>query len=496
MMSKSVGTKTALGGLLLVFVLLRSRWIGHLLAWDEAMTLNTVRSLVTGTTDPFSLWFWRHPPLFTGLTAMLSPLADGFAERVEWLAVLFTTAAACLLWRLNQAVFGGRVALFSVAFYAVFPGAVFFDTWCKGDPGVTLFGLLGLWLLAERRDLPAGLALALAFLSKELALFYALGMGLMLIVSERGLPFRRLLIVFLPSLIALAGWYGFLMLRPGEGLRAGLLEHVQFASGGARLWFDSPWFYVRKLPVFLGWAGVALTLAGVAGVVAWTRHKSSEVDGSHQAACKWWPVLLLAPAYIVLSLVPAKVTWLVMSLFPAWATLAAVGLDRGLSWLFARRPEVPAGAQALTGWVALGLCLAGIAWPLGRANYEAWFRRIDESQWRGAARSRENARAVNAAVSADQRLLFTSFHYWRGNPPGFPCAVFTYYLRKDIPVLVRSHTAAIEPLLLDAARYKIDWLLLSPEPKDAAAWFEPLMKQRALVPDKLQMAWLFRLPAE
>jgi len=58
---------------ILVFAALRIRWLGHLLVWDEAMSLCTIRSLLSHGTDDFSNWFWRHPPLFSLLTALLQP---------------------------------------------------------------------------------------------------------------------------------------------------------------------------------------------------------------------------------------------------------------------------------------------------------------------------------------------------------------------------------------------------------------------------------------
>jgi hypothetical protein len=66
--------------ILLLHVLLRLPHIGHLLTWDEAMNLLSVRALVAGGHDFYSLWFWRHPPTYAMLMSLLRPLADGFAE--------------------------------------------------------------------------------------------------------------------------------------------------------------------------------------------------------------------------------------------------------------------------------------------------------------------------------------------------------------------------------------------------------------------------------
>lgn len=501
-------TKVALLALLLVFVLLRQRWVGHLLVWDEAMTLNTLRTLVAGGTDPFGAWFWRHPPLVTGLMALLSPLADGFAERVEWMAIGFNTAAAVVLWLVNRKVFGHRIALLSVGFYAAFPGAIVFDTWCKGDPGVAVFGLLALLFVVQRRDALAGLFLALAFMSKELAVFYALGLGLLLLFVEGGLPVRRLIKVFFPSVIALGAWYGFLMLRPRTGLKMSLLDHFRFAVKGDPLWLESPFYYFQQLPLYLGIAGLVMAVAGVLLLItraarcllnkpsiASEQLEKEGVPERHDMT-GYWPVFLLFPTYVLLSVFPSKVAWLTMSLFPAWATLCALGLNGAISWLSRRSRAATENRQA---WVAsgmLGACMLGIAYPVLRSSYEDLLERVDPGRI-GAKYSFEIAQAVNANVAKDERLLFTSFHYVRGIPAGLPCAVFTYYLRKDIPVLVRRHDAKIDQLLQDAARYEIDWLLLSPEPGDEAlSQFGTLVNEHGLMPLKLEKAWLFRLKPE
>src|SRR5688572_4124292 len=76
-----------LAGCVALFIVLRARWVGHLLVWDEAMALCTARSFTAGADDPFAAWFWRHPPLHSVLLLALSPLKPGFAERAEVLSI-------------------------------------------------------------------------------------------------------------------------------------------------------------------------------------------------------------------------------------------------------------------------------------------------------------------------------------------------------------------------------------------------------------------------
>ena len=55
-------TAAALAGVLVIFLLLRLRWIGHLLVWDEAMNLCTVRSLAAE-----KRWLSNHGGSLRGL---------------------------------------------------------------------------------------------------------------------------------------------------------------------------------------------------------------------------------------------------------------------------------------------------------------------------------------------------------------------------------------------------------------------------------------------
>lgn len=239
--------------------------------------------------------------------------------------------------------------------------------------------------------------------------------------------------------------------------------------------------------MLLGWAGLALTVAGGQVCVGAARHAGGW-NGPGM-----WPLLLLAPAYTVLSVLPSKVAWTVITLLPAWATLAGVALARlqGLGL----RPECSAGRWRLA-WGALAILLGiGGAVVAGRLDYEGMLRRVDENQWRGASMSREAARAVNERVLPRERLLVTSFHYWQGLAPGTPFAVFTYYLdrNKDLAVLLRPAERNFASLRDDVQRYAIDWALLSPEPgAQEKEVFDGFIHDLGLQPIPLSGAVLFR----
>lgn len=482
-----------------LFAALRFAWVGHLLVWDEAMTLCTVRAFVSGGEDYFSQWLWRHPPLFSLLMSLLHPLQRGFAERVEVMAILIGILNLLILFRLNQRLFGVSVALASAFFLAVMPGSVFFDVWVKTDHPVTTFGLLAIMLLLANRTFYAGLCLGLAFLFKETALFYA---GTVILLWASGVLGRRKLgdfigLAFIPA-VTCCWWYIMVgtQSRPATAAAGGILEHVRLAMGDNPYW-ALPWnYYAGQLYTDLGPIGLSLALVGLV-VAGWQarglfRTSSSATDTAAPVLRigTLWPVLLIVPSLIFLSCLKGKVPWIIIVLLPAFATLQA----QAMVMLLAGSPVSARSfvRRAVSTGVALAIILLSLAFVYGR-DYETVLRKVDAGQWYGASCSREAAETLNRLVRDDERVLLTSFHYWKGINPGDPCAVFSYYYERKGGVLVRSHEARFGELLKEIKSYKLDWALLSPEPGKAEFdLFGGFMTTLKLHPCKLRKAYIFR----
>jgi hypothetical protein len=504
----SRGALILLGACVLLFLLLRVRWIGHLLVWDEAMTLCTVRSFKAGANDAFAGWFWRHPPIYSVFMLLLQPFNSGFAERAELLSIGFGVASQLLVFQLNRRIFGVVAALWSAFFLAVLPGSTFFDVWIKQDHPVATFGLLAMLLLLSRRTLYAGISLGLALLSKETAIYYALAIFLLWLGGACG---RRsikdfLAITVTPALTA--GWWYFIVVPKagitGSGGGRGILEHFQFAVQKTNVWSDSWHYYFTKLPAELGWMVLPICVLGACVAIRWFTRPSSTLAAASDTPRVWlaWPVLLVVPALMLLSLLPSKVPWVVISLFPAWATLAALPLAAVLSLVNpgkrSKGPQAQSERAGLSyetgaaGWaITIAVVLAtGIF--AGTRHYEPLLREIAESQWRGAAFSRESAAALNRLAADGDRALITSFYYWKGVPTGHPDPIFACYLTKKIDVLVRNHERPYEEVMADIKQYRLDWALLSPEPGPGASdLFGKIQAELGLEPHKLSGAWLY-----
>ena len=504
----------------LVYAALRARWIGHLLTWDEAMNLCSVRALATCSHDHFSNWFWRHPPFLSVLTLLLNPLEESFARRVEIMCIVIGILNLGLLFALNRKVFGTVTALLSIYFLSVMPGSAFFDVWIKRDHTVTTFGLTALLLLVSRKPLYAGLSLGLAFLSKETAVFYAVTAVLLWFC---GVPGRRKLKDLMALTItpaATAGWWYHLeSISPVSGriesvsgfldrIAGSFAQHARLAVSTESGW-NRPWnYYLGLLDHHLNAVGIVLAILGAAtlavqAILIRKRSKSSLSLPGHGAGkeaigamASFWPLLALVPSYTILSILPSKVPWVTITLFPAWATLQAVFAGAIVGKIISNPASLSTAGQKILpriGSAAAGVLVFAALFLACRLDYDRLLELTAPGQKRGAEWSLEAAQAMNAVTRPEHRVLLTSFYYWKNILPGQACPVFAHYYRGGAEILMRPHQAAFEQLHNDLIEYDIDWALLSPLPgRHEHEIFGGFVEQLKLQPIKLSRAWLFR----
>jgi 4-amino-4-deoxy-L-arabinose transferase-like glycosyltransferase len=444
--------------IILLHVALRLPHLGHLLTWDEAMNLLSVRALVAGGHDFYSFWFWRHPPAYSVLMAALQPLADGFALRAEALSLLLSLGVQGALFAVTRLAFGLRAGLLACACYALMPGAIFFDVWIKQDVLLALFGLaaLGCWL--RGRILWSGLLLGLACLTKENAVFFGGALFLLWCFTKprRGRDLAALLLV--PVFVA--GWW-FVYFSISLHQIFGFVLNLGDAS--AAEWSQPWWFFFAKLPLDLGWPGLALALLGGVALALVLRRGESAGTG-------WlWPLALLAPGYLLLTLMHGKVAWLNIALLPAFAALQGLALDE-----LARRvrltPAVP--------WLAALLLLAV---PALRLNYESYLQRQDAGAWRGAHASRAAAQELDRRAQPGGRVLLTPMWYWSGEQAA-PCPIFLCYAR-PYEFLLRPNTADADAIERDIRQHRLAWAVLPPPPgAGEEKLLAPLIRRHQLQP--------------
>ena len=486
-------TLLLLGLSIVSFIAFRVRWIGHLLTWDEAMNLCSIRSFVSPGTDVFSFWFWRHPPLLFFCAAPLAPLRQGFAERVELLSVLVGVVTLVMLFLLNRKIFGERVALWSCFILSVMPSSMFYDVWFKRDAPVAALGLAAILLVAKSRPLLAGVCLGAALLAKETAVFYVGAALLMWLATAIRNRWRNAAGMLLMVLVVAGWWYLGVKTNtdgvvsdaapPGEAvgllqrLLAGVAEHFHFATGADRWaanWTGSWRYYLSRLPHDLGWVGFLLAAAGTILLPL-----QCVRDGKREVC---WPLVLLAPALIVLSVLPGKVPWVPICLYPAWATLGAIGAAFIVRWSSAKGEK---GGAAVTIVVLLVVSASTL-------SYKGMLEHDGSRQLVPATNSKQIADVLNGLVSDTDRVLLTSFHHWQGPKPGYVCPVFTSYLERKPAMLVRSHLLTFDAYLADIKEHRIDWAVLSPPPGPEAQALFDQFKALGLTPCRLDGAFIFR----
>ena len=461
----------ALSASFVLFLALRLPWIGHLLTWDEAMNICSVRAFAAHGHDFYSSWFWRRPPLYSLLLMMLFPQREGFILRAQAFSIAVSTITFFMLFAVNRRVLGVAAALWSVFFLAVMPGAVFFDVWLKQDSLVGIFGLLALLLFLKRRYLYSGLALVFGFLSKELTLFYAIAIGILWVLQPR--ERRSLGGILLLYLIAAAGaawWY----IIFSNSVKLVMIFMLNAQGTETSVWIQ-PWYYFfAKMPADVGWLGMGLCLAGLFAFLRESRAGDPELERA-------WSVALLVPAYVVISLIRGKTPWFVAVLFPALATVQAVGVNGFCRWLSASGRS---GHRRAAVAVAMLVVCAAVVGVWGR-DYEETLRRQDSGYWWGSNASREAALKLNHHVREGERALITPMFYW-DTPSQVPCPIFTCYL-KSMPVVVRKYNIPVDDLIADIKNCRIDWVMISPAPAVAnKTIIEPLRKKCHLKPEALQ----------
>jgi len=474
-----------------VAILLRAPGIGHLLMWDEAMDVCATRSFVARGSDFYSPMFWVHPPVFPLMMAWMNPLAPGFAERSEWLAVGLNAMSLVVLYLLNRRLFGPFVAWISCACLAVMPGAIFFQTWIKRDHAVVFFGLLSLLALSYDRILVGGVLLGVAFLSKLAAIYFLPCVFLVVQASANDrLRWLKPFVVLLFAFAISAWWFA------RFDVMSGIL--LSFAVGGDKSFsgWTGPWTYwPARLTSDLGIPGLVIVCAGALILIL---HKvalgnASPSRGRLGIGWKLWPIAVLLPAGLYLALSRGKAPWMIVALYPALATIEALCIV-ALSTLIANccRAVAPLSRTSFRLRTVVSVLAVLAMAVLADHDYASRQKDIGFGQWWGADASRQSAETINRLASPHHRLLITRFAYWGEDDTRMPCPVFAYYL-KNIPVKLESFRIAPVELIATVRTNKIDWALLSPPPASGVTnLLNPLIRDYGLSPIVLKGSVLFR----
>ena len=422
-----------------LFLYLRMRTVGHLLMWDEAWNILSLRAYLTGATGNPFYWFYRfHPPLYMAFAGFLAPFRDGFALRLEWLSLIFAYATFLVVYFLGARIGGWRYAWFTGAFLSCMPASIGYDTWIKRDGLASFFGYLALLLLLKKRIFWCAVSLAFSLLSKENGLFFVLSAFIMVFMLGEEKPLRKISLMALVIFAFASWWYIFFSEMTTHGFQF-FFSKAEYSL----LWANTAFYYAKKLLPDLGPSILFFLAIGAFSLFFKTFARQQ---------AKWFlPAAVALCVYVPISLLfVLKVPWLSLAARPA---LAMIGASGALYLLRRSRKHVLA-LLVLCAFLAFSFYSA-FSFP-----YADYHRKTYPNGWPGARSSRELALFLNDRMSGGDKLLITEFEYWQMPT----CPVFLHYWDPHTIVRIIKRGEKAEDLADEIAKNNISWLVIVETP--------------------------------
>jgi len=317
-----------LGFVLVLSLVLMLRSYNHILSFDEAWNAVTVSASVAGkTSDIFFFNFYRHPPLYLGLSIIYAHLAGDGVSFMKLISMLSGLGTIIVLFFTLKNSLGKRAASFGSFLLATMPVFLIFSTWVKQDALALFLASLFIYFFLKERYECAGIFLGLALLTKEIAIFALLGAGAYCLLNYSGKKiagfFRSTLIGFLVCF----WWFLFFSKTVGEFTKFFL------GTSPVNAMFKRPWsYYIVRLPADFSYGTVLLVILGCAFLIKKSHNRESSVNELVLLAALW-AFLEIA----ILTLSAGKPLWMIHSASFPLAILGGFGFDRLYSVLSSRR---------------------------------------------------------------------------------------------------------------------------------------------------------------
>lgn len=438
-------TKLILGFVLisLIFIVLRLKTLNHLLMWDEARNIISLRAFLSNNAaDPFYWNYFFHPPLYMTFASALSPFKAGLDVRLESLSLSFSYLTLLVIYILSARLGGWKYAFLSGLFLSLMPVSIAYDTWIKRDCLASALGYLAILLLFKRKFLWCAAALSFSMLAKENALFFILAAtALLFALKEDGIP-KKIAIIYGTIFILVSWWYVSLSSMPE------LVFDIYFSSEkNALAWANSPLYYCGKLLPDMGLPMLAFFIIGV-GYLLHMIFRKKQYNWS-------LPLIVVLCVYITSSLIIAcKTPWLSLSAVPALAMVAGGGA------LFLLRL-----AKKYKFFSAIFMLLLTFS-TLGGFyfSYTKYHMSTYANGWSGANHSKELALYLNKVTEYDERLMLTQFSSW-GKSSFLVCPIFLYYLGGRSIYVIDGRDSA-EEVMKGIIANKISWLAVIDSPNE------------------------------
>lgn len=422
-----------------IFLYLRIDELGHLLMWDEAWNILSLKAyLANDTSSPF-YWFFRfHPPAYMFFGKMLMPLERGIDIRLEGLSLTFSYATLIVVYLLSSKIGGWRYSWLTGLMLSLMPASIGYDTWIKRDSLAAFAGYTALLLLAKRRFIWCAVALGFSLLSKENGIFFLMASFLMIFILKEKKPFRKILLISLVVAALTSWWYLLFSEMTTHGISF-FFSKTDYSMP----WSNSSLYYFKKLVPDLGWAILILTIIGSACIIYRTFIKKQP---------RWFfPLSVVLCVYIPISfLFTLKAPWLPLPSFAAIAMIAA----GGALWMLKKAKKSKAFFAAFF-LLIIFTVYTGLSF-----SYPGYHTKTYPNGWPGASSSKNIALYLNSQMDENDKFLITEFEYWK-TPM---CPIFEFYSDLE-PVRILGPDEPLANLMDEVTRDKVSWLVIIDSPE-------------------------------
>lgn len=368
-----------LAGIVVAALVIRARFVGHPLGWDEANLLIALRDFVE--TGAVGLYWKVHGPVYMLLALPFSYFSRYPHVAVQVMSTLFSLGCVVMLYQLTRLLMDEDTAVVAAAALTAMPLGAIYSTWVKPESLMVLLSLTALWLFLKGRWALAAVPMAVAVLTKEYSLLVP-GATLVWAACTFQWGTVRRWLGWMAVTGALTSW--FFVAFWGAG--GHFLDNF-FGASMEGIWWTKPWYYYLKiLPADLGWGVLAFAVVGA----VWGLWRSAGDDFGYTLPLVW-----LAVVYALFSVSSVKVHWYLYQATPVWAMVAGAGVV-GLLKL------APSDGRR---WVAIGLVAVLLALGI-RGSYRSYTE--GHSYFASYDWSAAQGRALGSRIAPGERVGFST----------------------------------------------------------------------------------------
>ena len=411
-----------------LFICLRLKTLSHLLVWDEAWDILTLRAfLANAKADPFYFYYFFHPPLYMFFAGLLQPFRAGIDVRLELLSLFFSYATFVVTYLLCRKIGGVRFGLLSILFLTLMPFSMAYDTWIKSDGLSAALSYLAIIFFLNRRLLWCAIALSFSLLAKENALFFIMSISFLMFIFREKKTVQKLLFIYFIIAALTAWWYLYF-----SALKQSFMTLYFSVIKGHPACQHAYLYHLQKLVVDMGIPLLVLLVIGLCYSTYLIVYKKQRL---------WLiPIVVTVSVYGITAFMTLKEPWFCLSARPALAMISAVGALCLLRISKRVRLSLLFLILLVTSVIYQGLFF----------SYENYHAKVYPHGWPISIAGKRLAVYLNQHMKDDDRALINK--RWALN------TIFIYYW-KSHPIEIFTGKETVENIVNDIKKNKISWLV-------------------------------------